>query len=152
MVTTPTTTATTPAAVTTAAPTTVAPVSFLDCKTHLDPRLERPMQFMFRARPAANGSQCIFGVDAWDEGSHCIYDRGAYGSNGWCYTKQDKTEWGSCGQDCPRWGDARKLEARIDALTKKVAVERHYAAASSAALVSTRTGRTCFSLLLLLIR
>lgn len=115
-----TTTTRPPTSAPTPAPTKQALALLVACTTHLDPRQDRPLSFILSSQPAAFGAQCMFGVDARDEGSHCIYDNAKYGSFGWCYTKEDKGEWGSCDQSCPLWGAAKKLEGRIDLLTQKV--------------------------------
>merc|ERR1719420_1526019 len=75
---------------------------------------------------APAGAVCVFGVDARDEGSHCIYSEGKYGSNGWCYTTEDHTEWGSCNDHCPLYGAHEKLAKKIDAAVDMVAnISRH---------------------------
>jgi hypothetical protein len=60
------------------------------------------------------GAHCVFGIDERDEGSHCILSDGSYGTNGWCWTSEDRTTWGSCNEYCPLWGAAGVLEKRID--------------------------------------
>jgi len=63
---------------------------------------------------------CIFGVDDRDEGKHCIYSEGKYGSLGWCYTSSEKNEWGSCNDSCPLWGQAKILEKRLRVMKKEL--------------------------------
>mmetsp|Transcript_122404 Transcript_122404/g.357321 ORF Transcript_122404/g.357321 Transcript_122404/m.357321 type:complete len:412 (-) Transcript_122404:113-1348(-) len=60
------------------------------------------------------GTECVFGMDARDEGTHCILDNGEYGSYGWCYTSSDRTSWGSCSVVCPLFGASKVLGDRID--------------------------------------
>jgi len=91
------------------------------CYTHVDPRVEQRLQVpVFGASPAAAGRPCLFGVTPADEGSHCVYDGGKYGSFGWCYTEPDRTEWGSCSEDCPSAGNVKILNERIDHLMQRV--------------------------------
>merc|ERR1712125_85680 len=59
---------------------------------------------------------CLFGVDTRDEGEHCVFDQGFYGSNGWCYTSEDGSSWGSCGPDCPLYGQEKILGKKLDTL------------------------------------
>jgi len=64
---------------------------------------------------AAEGTQCVFGVDSRDEGNHCIFDaQQRYGEFGWCWTNKDKSEWGSCSEGCPLFGPAKKLMLKVD--------------------------------------
>lgn len=72
------------------------------------------------AETAPEGSPCVFGVDARDEGSHCILDNGKYGSHGWCYTVEEATEWGSCDKGCPLHGSTKAVAAKIDVLADQV--------------------------------
>lgn len=85
------------------------------CATRSDPRVNA--WFVMTAPP---GSPCIFGLDNADEGSHCIFDDGLYGSSGWCYTKQDLSEWGSCATNCPLYGAAKTLAAKIESINDVV--------------------------------
>jgi len=68
------------------------------------------------------GTPCVFGVDgdARDEGSHCIFDNGDFGSNGWCYTNKDRSSWGSCNDLCPLYGPSKQLGKKIDHMDKMV--------------------------------
>jgi len=72
------------------------------------------------AESAAAGTPCVFGVDVRDEGGHCIYSEGKYGSNGWCYTSQDQATWGSCNEHCPLYGAHAKLSQKIDEVIDQV--------------------------------
>jgi len=90
------------------------------CRTRPDPRLERRLQHLLRAKPAPTGTPCLFGVTPLDEGSHCVDDNGRYGSFGWCYTKSDRTQWGSCDESCPLDGSVDIISDRIDNLTNIV--------------------------------
>jgi len=105
---------------TTATTANIASLSLVTCYTRADPRIERHLQFLYRSRPAPQGTLCKFGVTPKDEGSHCVLDGGKYGSFGWCYTKDDRSEWGSCGEGCPLEGSSEVLAARIDLLTLRV--------------------------------
>jgi hypothetical protein len=67
------------------------------------------------------GSPCVFGIDARDEGGHCIYSGGQYGSNGWCFTNKEQSAWGSCNEHCPLYGAHKKLGDKIEAVTDMVA-------------------------------
>lgn len=62
----------------------------------------------------------FFGVDARDEGSHCILESGKFGSNGWCYTAEDASTWGSCEQGCPLHGSTAKVAEKIEGLANAV--------------------------------
>jgi len=120
--TTSTTTVTTTTVTTTTVTTTtpIPPVSFQSCTTRRDPRVERRLQFLRYSHPAPAGTKCIFGVVPEDERSHCIQDGGKFGSFGWCYTLQDRSQWGSCSENCPLEGSTEVLAHRIDKLTKTV--------------------------------
>lgn len=80
------------------------------CATKADPRTRA-----WFAVTSPEGTPCVFGVegDARDEGSHCIYDNGLFGSNGWCYTSKDRSSWGSCNHLCPLYGSAATLGNKI---------------------------------------
>merc|ERR1712187_379290 len=69
---------------------------------------------------SAPGTPCVFGSDPRDEGSHCIMEH-QYGSFGWCFTSQDKSSWGSCGETCPLSGPAKVLAGKIDLLEALIA-------------------------------
>jgi len=62
----------------------------------------------------------VFGADVRDEGSHCIFDEGMYGSNGWCFTAADGSAWGSCNEDCPLYGQGAQLGKKIDTVAKVI--------------------------------
>jgi len=96
------------------ASTTPAPTG---CVTKEDPRIKA---WFTETSPA--GTPCVFGVDGdvRDEGSHCIFDNGQFGSNGWCYTAKDRSSWGSCGGNCPLYGPSKQLASKIDHVDKKV--------------------------------
>lgn len=91
-----------------------------NCYTHEDPRVERNFQLFLQAKPAPAGTNCLFGVTPEDEGNHCVLSGGKYGSFGWCYTRADKGQWGSCAEDCPSSGDVRVLSTRIERLSGKI--------------------------------
>jgi len=94
--------------------TTAAPTG---CAVREDPRAKA-----WFAETSAPGTPCVFGVegDVRDEGSHCIYDSGDFGSNGWCYTSKDRSSWGSCNDLCPLYGPSKQLGKKIDHMAKKV--------------------------------
>lgn len=82
------------------------------CATKFD---ERASSWFGETAPA--GTPCMFGVDLRDEGSHCV-DEGSghpYGSYGWCYTNDRRTQWGSCNEHCPLFGQTKILGEKIDA-------------------------------------
>lgn len=58
------------------------------------------------------GKQCVFGVDARDEGIHCVPELD-YGQFGWCYTKTDMTAWGPCSARCPLSGRFGVLQRKM---------------------------------------
>mmetsp|Transcript_49058 Transcript_49058/g.116726 ORF Transcript_49058/g.116726 Transcript_49058/m.116726 type:complete len:243 (+) Transcript_49058:104-832(+) len=100
-----------------ASPNASSPVFPGDLKPVALPRLcvtrAPPTEFVFY-RTAAPGSKCIFGVDDRDEGGHCIIDDMAKtGSLGWCWTAEDRSEWGSCTEGCPLYGQEAALEDKI---------------------------------------
>mmetsp|Transcript_25191 Transcript_25191/g.57946 ORF Transcript_25191/g.57946 Transcript_25191/m.57946 type:complete len:251 (+) Transcript_25191:123-875(+) len=65
-------------------------------------------------KTAPPGTPCIFGVDDRDEGAHCIIDdMKQTGSLGWCWTQDDKSEWGSCTESCPLFGQEAVLEEKV---------------------------------------
>lgn len=103
----------------TTAAATVRPASLLrGCFTRADPRTEGAIAFL--ARTAPHGSPCLFGITPADEGRHCVQDGGRYGSFGWCYTRVDRSEWGSCAEGCPTRGSDQLISSRIDRITQKV--------------------------------
>lgn len=77
--------------------------------------------------PSANnmapvGTPCLFGVDPRDEGSHCIMD-GTHeiaSEYGWCYTTDDKVEWGLCSANCPVFGERKAINDRLTILGIKL--------------------------------
>jgi len=85
------------------------------CRTRED---ERAVVWYMETAPG--GSPCVFGVDPRDEGRHCIYDNGKYGSDGWCYTDKDRYAWGSCNGNCPLFGLHAQLGEKIDAVNEQV--------------------------------
>lgn len=89
-----------------------------NCTTRQDDRVQA-----FFTITSPPGTPCVFGVigDARDEGSHCIYDGGMFGSNGWCYTSKDRSSWGSCNEHCPLWGSAEQIGKKIEKVAKVVA-------------------------------
>lgn len=80
------------------------------CMTRND---ERAVSFWSQTAPV--GSPCLFGVDARDEGRHCIAET-EFGSNGWCYTERDMSAWGSCAKECPLSGPPGKLAKKIESV------------------------------------
>eukprot|EP00420_Gonyaulax_spinifera_P015130 CAMPEP_0197914370 /NCGR_PEP_ID=MMETSP1439-20131203/78392_1 /TAXON_ID=66791 /ORGANISM="Gonyaulax spinifera, Strain CCMP409" /LENGTH=318 /DNA_ID=CAMNT_0043536279 /DNA_START=62 /DNA_END=1018 /DNA_ORIENTATION=+ len=86
-----------------------------NCTTREDARASA-----FGVTTAAPGTPCVFGVDVRDEGEHCIFDDGEYGSFGWCWTGEDKRSWGSCSENCPLYGPSKVLEGRIDELGRRI--------------------------------
>jgi hypothetical protein len=80
-----------------------------DCKTRDE---SRAVAFGYVTSPS--GTKCVFGVDERDEGKHCIYDDGLYGSFGWCYTAEDMGSFGSCDEACPLWGPSKIIARKID--------------------------------------
>jgi len=106
--------------VTTPAPKKMSLLGGARCTTRSDSRSERRWQFLFGLNTAAPGTPCLFGVVPADEGSHCVLSHGKYGSFGWCYTRSDRAEWGSCSQDCPLVGPVDVIAKRLDRLTLRV--------------------------------
>lgn len=99
---------------------TVAADNASECVTRLDPRIEMPALLLYRLQAAPEGTPCIFGVVDKDEGSHCVHDDGKHGSFGWCYTKRDKTQWGSCSESCPLFGTATIFAHRIEHVEQRL--------------------------------
>jgi hypothetical protein len=85
------------------------------CATHKD---ERATSWFSETSP--EGTPCVFGVDVRDEGKHCILDNEEYGSNGWCYTAEDRSQWGSCNDQCPLQGQHAKLGNIMDGVAETV--------------------------------
>lgn len=94
---------------------TPGPSQKLDCVTRKDSRIAA-----WFAQTAAEGTPCVFGVDVNDEGSHCIFDGGEYGSNGWCYTDAKGMGWGSCGDACPLSGPPESLDRKLRGVAETV--------------------------------
>jgi len=80
-----------------------------NCRTRFDARI-----YATGYETAPPGTLCVFGVDVQDEGSHCILEDGSYGSLGWCYTDENRSSWGSCGETCPLFGYNKILGKKID--------------------------------------
>lgn len=80
------------------------------CVTRYDPRAH---YMGYTTSPA--GTQCIFGLDPRDEGSHCILDP-EFGSFGWCWTDSSLSSWGSCSESCPLFGPVKVLANQIEQL------------------------------------
>lgn len=87
------------------------------CATRKDPRAKA-----WFAVTSPEGTPCVFGVDGdpRDEKSHCIFDGGAFGSNGWCYTKTDRSAWGSCNAHCPLYGSTATIGKKIEKVQKVI--------------------------------
>jgi hypothetical protein len=85
------------------------------CATKKDPRATS-----WWIETAPEGTPCVFGVDARDEGAHCILESEEFGSNGWCFTKEDKSQWGSCNGDCPLQGPNAALGEKLDSVAESV--------------------------------
>jgi len=85
------------------------------CVTKMDSRISA-----WFTETAPEGTPCVFGVDVRDEGSHCIYDGGQFGSNGFCFTRVDGSQWGSCNSECPLYGPAAVLGKKLDKVIKVV--------------------------------
>lgn len=97
-----------------AAPTiSPATANTSSCVTRNDPRA-----VAWWVESAPEGSPCVFGVDVEDEGSHCIFSDGKFGSSGWCWTEKDKSAWGSCSDSCPMYGPPAVLDSKIDGVVE----------------------------------
>merc|ERR1719453_636716 len=94
------------------------------CQTLESPMDKVWMEALAPLKVTKNGTVCVFGVDARDEGGHCIHQNGKYGAYGWCFTKKDGSEWGSCNKECPTYGQEKKLNDRIRELEAKLADTR----------------------------
>lgn len=92
------------------------------CVTRDEPRVTSNF---YETSPS--GSLCIFGLDDRDEGNHCVYDDGKYGTYGWCYTDDARSSWGACSENCPLQGQAQILGGKIDEVLEKLdkAAEKH---------------------------
>jgi len=93
------------------------PSTVTGCSVKEDPRAKA-----WFAETSPEGTPCVFGVDGdvRDEGAHCIFDNGDFGSNGWCYTAKDRSSWGSCNDLCPLYGPTKQLGKKIDHMDKMV--------------------------------
>lgn len=85
------------------------------CVTRMDSRVSS-----WLATTSPEDTPCVFGVDPRDEGSHCIFGNGQYGSNGWCWTSADRSTWGSCGDECPLYGAAQQLADKVQTASDKI--------------------------------
>lgn len=85
------------------------------CATRKDERADG-----WLAETSPEGTPCVFGVDPRDEGTHCIYENGDYGSNGFCWTSEDKSAWGSCNGNCPLYGPPAQIGKKIDGVAKQL--------------------------------
>lgn len=92
-----------------------APANATRCATKKDPRINAWFRYT-----AKEGSPCVFGADDRDEGAHCIPEDGKYGSNGWCWTKKDRSEWGSCNGHCPLFGEPKAIADKLDSVAQAV--------------------------------
>jgi len=88
-----------------------------NCVTVADPRSVGAGWWSQTAKP---GSPCVFGATKADEGSHCVEDFD-WGSNGWCYTQMDQSEWGPCSDGCPLYGVHSVMGQEIDGVTNDIA-------------------------------
>jgi hypothetical protein len=95
--------------------TVPAQIDPVQCVTRFDPRIEANFY-----QTAENGTACIFGLDDRDEGTHCVYDEGLYGSYGWCYTDESRSTWGSCSEGCPLQGNDNIIGKKIDQVMDKI--------------------------------
>merc|ERR1719174_3405448 len=109
---------------TTTTTTTNTPHPKSSCVTIESPMDKVWMEALAPLKVAKGDSECVFGVDSRDEGGHCIHQNGKYGAYGWCFTKKDGSEWGSCNKLCPTYGQEKKLNDRIKELEEKLADTR----------------------------
>lgn len=86
------------------------------CVTRQDPRAQA--WWSLTAKP---GTPCVFGADDRDEGKHCIPGI-EFGTMGWCWTKKDRSEWGSCSDGCPLYGAHHVISKKIEGVSKKIDV------------------------------
>lgn len=83
--------------------------------SQLECRTTGPRKAAWFSDTAPQGTSCVFGVDPRDEGGYCIHDDPTkHGPNGWCWTKADRSEWGSCNDACPLTGQDRILLRSIE--------------------------------------
>jgi len=92
--------------------------SIATCTTRLD---ERVQSMIYVTSPP--GTPCVFGLDVRDEGAHCIFDDGEYGSLGWCYTDENKEGWGACGESCPLYGQTNLINRKINQVLSELKEE-----------------------------
>lgn len=91
------------------------------CRTRLDEAAdETAMTLPVTATVAAEGTPCVFGVVEEDGGRHCVHGSGSLSTLDWCYTKADRSEWGSCGDDCPLQSTALQLGIALDRVQGKL--------------------------------
>jgi len=107
------------------------------CKTKANPKNGD----LLTEATAPAGTPCVFGVDSRDEGWHCIKDA-YYGSNGWCYTADDKSAWGSCSEKCPLFGASKVLAAKIDGIADTLKRKAAAAANKTAAKAAEAASKT----------
>jgi len=88
------------------------------CGTRSDPSVSK-MSLYYTVAP--EDTPCVFGVDARDEGAHCIFEDIKYGAFGWCWTNVQMDSWGSCNKTCPLFGPLKVLEDKIDDLRRSLA-------------------------------
>jgi len=103
------------------------------CVTRKDPRLKA-----WWASTAPEGTPCVFGVDARDEGSHCVAET-LYGSNGWCFTSADQSTWGSCGDTCPLFGPNKILGQKLHGVGDQIHALKEKVEGSKVAGVGTNS-------------
>mmetsp|Transcript_12160 Transcript_12160/g.28928 ORF Transcript_12160/g.28928 Transcript_12160/m.28928 type:complete len:222 (+) Transcript_12160:69-734(+) len=71
---------------------------------------------------ASAGTPCVFRADEFDEAKHCMnFEEGNFGQHGWCWTKLDRSEWGSCSKACPLAGKSEQLGEKLGKLEGLIA-------------------------------